>query len=152
MKDFFKQMFATIAGILVLTLVTCILGVMSIVGMVASGSATKNVSDNTVLVINLQGVMEERAEDNIMAELTGQTVQNIGLDDMLNAIEKARNNDNIKGIYIEAGLFSADSYASMQAMRRALADFRKSGKWIVAYGDTYTQGTSNWHRWQTGCC
>ncbi len=98
MKDFFKQMFATIAGILVLTLVTCILGVMSIVGMVASGSATKNVSDNTVLVINLQGVMEERAEDNIMAELTGQTVQNIGLDDMLNAIEKARNNDNIKGI------------------------------------------------------
>lgn len=141
MKDFFKQMFATIAGILVLTLVTCILGVMSIVGMVASGSATKNVSDNTVLVINLQGVMEERAEENIMAELTGQAVQNIGLDDMLNAIEKARNNDNIKGIYIEAGLFSADSYASMQAMRRALADFRKSGKWIVAYGDTYTQGT-----------
>ena len=135
MKDFFKQMFATIAGILVLTLVTCILGVMSIVGMVASGSATKNVSDNTVLVINIQGVMEERAEDNIMAELTGQTVQNIGLDDMLNAIEKARNNDNIKGIYIEAGLFSADSYASMQAMRRALADFKKSGKWIVAYGD-----------------
>ncbi len=141
MKDFFKQMFATIAGILVLTIVTGILGVMSIVGMVASGSATKNVSDNTVLVINLQGVMEERAEDNIMAELTGQTMQNIGLDDMLNAIEKAKNNENIKGIYIEAGLFSVDSYASMQAVRRALADFRKSGKWIVAYGDTYTQGT-----------
>lgn len=141
MKDFFKQVLATITGIILLTVITGILGVMSIIGMVASGSATKNVSDNTVLVINLQGMMEERAEDDFMAELTGQVAQNLGLDDMLGAIEKAKNNDNIKGIYIEAGMFSADSYASMQAMRRALADFKKSGKWIVAYGDTYTQGT-----------
>lgn len=141
MKDFLKQMFATIAGIVVLTVITGILGMMSVIGMIASGSATKNVSDNTVLVINLQGMMEERAEDNFMSEITGQISQNIGLDDMLDAIEKAKNNDNIKGIYIEAGIFSADSYASMQAMRKALADFKKSGKWIVAYGDTYTQGT-----------
>jgi len=141
MKDFFKQMLATIAGIVVLTVVMGVLGVISIIGMVASGSATKNVSDNTVLVINLQGVLEERAESDFMAELTGKMGQNIGLDDMLDAIAKAKSNENIKGIYIEAGMFSADSYASMQAVRRALADFRKSGKWIVAYGDTYTQGT-----------
>lgn len=141
MKDFFKQMLATIAGIVVLFFITAFLGVMSIIGMVASSSATKDVSDNTVLVINLQGLMEERAESNIFAELRGDVAQNIGLDDMLEAIEKAKNNDKIKGIYIEAGMFSADSYASLQALRRALADFRKSGKWIVAYGDTYTQGT-----------
>lgn len=141
MKDFFRQMLATMAGIVLLAVITGILGVMSIIGMVASESATKNVGDNSVLVINLQGVMEERAEEDLMAELTGQVAQNIGLDDVLTAIEKAKENENIKGIYIEAGMFSADSYASMQAVRRALADFRKSGKWIVAYGDTYTQGT-----------
>lgn len=141
MKDFFKQMLATIAGIVVLSVITGIIGVMSIIGMVASGSATKDVSDNTVFVINLNGMMEERAENDLMAELTGQMTQSIGLDDMLAAIEKAKNNDKIKGIYIEAGMFSADSYASLQALRRALADFKKSGKWIVAYGDIYTQGT-----------
>ena len=47
----------------------------------------------------------------------------------------------IKGIYIEAGAFSADSYASLQAIHNALIDFKKSKKWIIAYGDTYTQGT-----------
>ena len=65
----------------------------------------------------------------------------MGLDDMLSSIKKAKENENVKGIYIEAGLFSADSYASLQAIRKALADFKKSGKWIVAYGDTYTQAT-----------
>jgi len=141
MKDFFKYMVASACGILLFMLVVGALGVMSIVGMVASGEATKNVSDNTVLVINLQGSLQERSESNVMNELMGEAGNCIGLDDLLGAIKKAKENKNIKGIYIEAGLFSADSYASMQAVRRSLIDFRKSGKWIVAYGEFYSQGT-----------
>ena len=141
MKDFFKYMAATVVGLIVFTLLTGVLGVMCIAGMIASESSAKDVSDNTVMVLNLSGVLNERSEESIMGQLSGSTVGNMGLDDILDAIKKAKNNDKIKGIYIEAGMFGADSYASMQAIRNALKDFKKSGKWIVAYGDVYTQGT-----------
>ncbi|MDE6003184.1 MAG: signal peptide peptidase SppA, partial [Prevotella sp.] len=85
--------------------------------------------------------LQERSDSNPLAELTGQVGESLGLDDMLSAIRKAKENDDIKGIYIEAGIFAGDSPASMHAIREALLDFKKSGKWIVAYGDSYTQAT-----------
>ena len=140
MKDFFKYMSATVVGLIVFTLITGIIGAMCIVGMIASGSSAKDVSDNSVMVINLSGMLNERSESTFMDEIGGNTVGTIGLDDVLAAIDKAEDNDKIKGIYIEAGMLSADSYASLTAIRNALLDFKKSGKWIVAYGDVYTQG------------
>lgn len=140
MKDFFKYMSATVVGLIVFTLITGIIGAMCIVGMIASGSSAKDVSDNSVMVINLSGMLNERSESTFMDEIGGNTVGTIGLDDVLAAIDKAEGNDKIKGIYIEAGMLSADSYASLTAIRNALLDFKKSCKWIVAYGDVYTQG------------
>ena len=140
MKDFFKYELATIVGIVILFVVMAILGAMSLVGMVASGEATKNVSDNSVLVVNLSGTMEEQAGDNTLNQFLGSAASTMGLQETLEAIQKAKENDNVKGIYIEAGSFSAD-YASLQEVRNALLDFKKSGKWIVAYGDIYTQAT-----------
>lgn len=140
MKDFFKYVLATIVGIVILFVVMAILGAMSLVGMVASGEATKNVSDNSVLVVNLSGTMEEQAGDNTLNQFLGSAASSMGLQETLEAIQKAKENDNVKGIYIEAGSFSTD-YASLQEVRNALLDFKKSGKWIVAYGDIYTQAT-----------
>ena len=114
---------------------------MSLVGMVASGSSAKDVADNTVFVINLEGQLQERSVDNPFSQYLGGAASTIGLDDLLDGIKKAKENDKIKGIYIEAGAFAPDSYASLQAVRKALVDFKKSGKWIVAYGDIYTQAT-----------
>ena len=141
MKDFFKYMSATVVGLIVFTLLTGVIGAMCIVGMIASGSSAKDVSDNSVMVLNMSGMLDERSESSFMDELNGGTVGTIGLDDVLEAIGKAKDNDKIKGIYIEAGMLAADSYASLAAIRNALLDFKKSGKWIVAYGDVYTQGT-----------
>lgn len=141
MKDFFKYMSATVVGLIVFTLLTGVIGAMCIVGMIASGSSAKDVSENSVMVLNMSGMLDERSESSFMDELNGGTVGTIGLDDILEAIGKAKDNDKIKGIYIEAGMLSADSYASLAAIRNALLDFKKSGKWIVAYGDVYTQGT-----------
>ena len=140
MKDFFKYMSATVVGLIVFTLITGVIGAMCIVGMIASGSSAKDVSDNSVMVINLSGMLAERSESTFMDEISGSTLGTIGLDDVLSAIDKAKSNDKIKGIYIEAGMLSADSYASLTAIRNALLDFKKSGKWIVTYGDVYTQG------------
>ena len=141
MKEFMKNVGATVVGIFVFTILLGAIGMMSLVGMVASGSSAKDVADNTVFVINLEGQLQERSVDNPFSQYLGGAASTIGLDDLLDGIKKAKENDKIKGIYIEAGAFAPDSYASLQAVRKALVDFKKSGKWIVAYGDIYTQAT-----------
>jgi len=141
MKDFFKYVLATVVGMLLFSIVMGVFMVMSMVGIVASGEQTKSIKDNSVLVLNLSGTLDERAQADPMAFIKGENTEATGLDDMLAAIRKAKTNDKGKGIYIEAGAFAADSYASLQAVRKALADFRSSGKWIVAYSDSYTQST-----------
>ena len=140
MKDFFKYVGATMLGMVLFSVVMMFFGIISLVGMIASSEQTKSLKDKSVLVINLSGSMAERAETSFMDQLTGNSDKNIGLDQTISAIKKAKDNDKIKGIYIEAGAFTPDSYASMQAVRKALADFKKSKKWIIAYADTYTQG------------
>lgn len=134
-----KQAFATVVGILIFTVAMGIIGVISILGMVASTDSTPKVADNSVLVLNLNGVMQERSEDDIYGFLTGGEMSSLGLDDLAEAIDKAKTDDNVKGIYIEAGMFAPDGPASVQALREKLVEFKKSGKWIVAYGDQYTQ-------------
>lgn len=140
MKEFFKYVFASAVGMLVFFIIIGIIGAMSIVGMISSSQATQTVTDNSVLVLNLSGEMNEQAGDNVFGQLTGNVYNNLGLEETLSAIKKAKENEKIKGIYIEAGAFSSD-FASAQELRNTLLDFKKSGKWIIAYGDTYTQGT-----------
>lgn len=136
-----KYTLATIVGIFITTVIMGVIGVISIIGMAAASETTTEVKDNSVFVLSLSGGLEERAKDNVLAQLTGKVDESIGLDDILSAIDKAKDNDKIKGIYIQAGMFSSDSPASSKAIRDKLAEFRKSGKWIVAYGDDYTQTT-----------
>lgn len=140
MKSFLKQVTATVVGILLFFIIIGVFSVMSIVGMIASEEATKTVAKNSVLVIDLKGMIAERSEDNIFGQFLGNEVATTGLDDIVSAIKKAKDNDNVKGIYIEAGVVDANGYASLQEIRNALVDFRKAGKWIVAYADNYTQG------------
>lgn len=140
MKNFFKQVLATVVGLIAFGAIVTFMGIISIVGMIASGDSTPEVSNNSVMVLNLSGVIDEQGQEDFLGTLTGNTMSNLGLDNMLSAIKKAKDNDKIKGIYIEAGISQA-GYATMQEIRNALLDFKKKGKWIVAYGDTYTQGT-----------
>ena len=139
MKDFIKNVGATIVGILLFGIIIGIFGVMSLVGMVASGQATKNVKENSVLVLKLQGDLQEQAQDDVLGQLTGNTFNSLGMDAISSAIKKAKVNKDIKGIYLETGILSAD-VAQLQELRDQLVNFKKSGKWIVAYSDNYTQG------------
>ena len=139
MKDFIKYVFATVTGIVVFSLIMGILFVISLVGLAASSASTVPVEKNSVFTLMLSGQVDERAEEDIMGQLSGQISENLGLDDIISAIKKAKENEDIKGIYIETGLFAIDTPASAHAIREALLDFKKSGKWIVAYGDSYTQ-------------
>lgn len=136
-----KYVLATVVGLIVFGIVIALLSVMSLVGMVASGEQARNVSDNSVFVIELSGALSEQASADGMLSIASLTSgdKGLGMQQLLEAIGKAKENDRIKGIYLEAGALSAD-YAQLQELRAALEDFRKSGKWIVAYGDIYTQG------------
>ena len=139
MKDFIKNVLATMVGMFGFLIVMGVIGMMSIIGMIASGNAAQNVEKNSVFVLNLSGTISEQGSENPLSMFTGDNSLNSGLNDILSSIKKAKANDEIKGIYIEAGALMTN-YATLQEIRNALADFRKSGKWIVAYGDFYTQG------------
>lgn len=139
MKDFIKNVLATMVGMFGFFIVMGVIGMMSIIGMIASGNAAQNVEKNSVFVLNLSGTISEQGSENPLSMFTGDNSLNSGLNDILSSIKKAKANDDIKGIYIEAGALAAN-YATLQEIRNALADFRKSGKWILAYGDFYTQG------------
>lgn len=139
MKDFLKMTLATIVGIIALSVIMGILGLFSLIGMIASSETSTVVKENSVFTLSLNSAIQERAKEDPFAQFTGQETGATGLDDILNAIDKAKNNDDIKGIYIEAGMFNPDAPASTQAIRNKLADFKESGKWIIAYGEQYTQ-------------
>ena len=117
--------------------------VISLLGMVASDSASTKVKENSVFVLKLDGVIDERAEAGspLDALLDMGDMSSMGLDDLISSIRKAKDNDDIKGIYLEGGVASFDSPATAQQLRDALKDFKKSGKWIVAYADQYMQGS-----------
>jgi len=140
MKDFFKNVLATAVGVLLVGFITGFFMVVSLVGMALSQSETAPVADNSVLVLRLTGSLSERANDDVLASLFGDRIPKLGLATMTEAIRQAKESDKVKGIYIEAGAFAPDSYASLAAIRRELEEFRKTGKWIIAYGDSYTQG------------
>ncbi|MBR7166312.1 MAG: signal peptide peptidase SppA [Bacteroidaceae bacterium] len=139
MKDFLKTIAACFIGILMAGLVLPIVGIIGIAIIAASSESTTTIVDNSVLYLDFKGVLMERAEENPFASLMGNDYKEYGLDDILATIKEAKEDSRIKGIYLQAGIMEASS-ASLEEIRHALADFKESGKFIVAYGDQYSQG------------
>ena len=144
MKQFFKIMLATMCGLLLFCIVgTCVLtGAIGAIASQSSDTETK-LKAHSVYQIKLSGVLVEQAENDeyeaALAEALGRTTTSqIGLNDILDNIKKAKEDPNIDGIYLYGGSLSA-GFASMHAIREALQDFRESGKFVVAYADNYGQ-------------
>ena len=115
--------------------------VSTVIGLAGMQSSTTKVEKNSVLVINLTGIISERTDGNPLTELlAGSIAESQSLENILKAISHAQEDDNIKGIYIEAGTLVGAAPATLQEIRKALSDFKKSKKFIVSYGDMYTQG------------
>ncbi len=139
MKEFFKYVLATIVGIILTSIIFTIITIVSVAGMVANEGTSGSVPKNSVLRIKLQGEIVDRAgEGSPMDFLNYGEDFTIGLDQALDALKKAAKNDRVKGIYLEAGSLGAYP-ADLQELRRALVEFKESGKWIVAYGDSYSR-------------
>lgn len=135
MKDFFKNVFATMLGLFLFGIVMSFMGLMCLIGIIASSSSTTKIEDNSVLVLKLDGSMTEQEEENMMNSLQG--ISSLSFEGTMKAIKKAKDDDKVAGIYLEAGQFGAD-LAQAEEIEKALLDFRKSGKWIIAYGENYS--------------
>lgn len=136
MKDFLKFTFASVIGVILAGVVFTILGIITLVGIVASSDTETVVKDNSIFVLDFKGSLSERVQENPLQQLLGEEFEAYGLDDILASIKKAKDNDKIKGIYIQPSYLEA-SYASLEEIRNALLDFKESGKFIVAYADQY---------------
>ena len=146
MKDFLKYVFATVVGLGLAMLLMFVIFFVSIIGMAAGEGATATVKKGSVLRINLNGVLEERADNQdplslAMAGLMGDDATTLGLDQLLDAVAEAAKNDKVEGIYMEVGSgFGGGTPAMLQELRQALLKYKESGKWIFAYGDIYSEG------------
>lgn len=138
MKEFFKFTLATILGLLVTGFIFMIIGIASVAGLLASSETETTVHNNSVFVLDLQGSIAERYQPTPIDQLLDEEQSVYGLNDISASIEKAKENDQIKSIYLNVGNFSSGS-ASLQEIRQALADFKESGKFIIAYGGGYSQ-------------
>ena len=103
MKDFLKFSLATIVGLIAFTIIVTIISIVSLVGIAASSNTTTTVSENSIFKLELKGEVTERLADNPFESLISEEQVALGLDDILSSIQKAADNEYIKGIYLEAG-------------------------------------------------
>lgn len=139
MKQFLKYTLAAALGTLISIAALGFLGILFISMLLISGSTTPSIRPDTVLKIDLNGVLEERYSDSPLNELLGNDYPTTGLEQTLNSIYRAASEKNIKAIYLDAGALSQATPAMAEEIRMALADFKKSGKPVFSYGDNYSQ-------------
>jgi protease IV len=142
MKQFLKFTLASMLGVFIaLALIFLIL--LGIAGAISTSDKTATIEENSILKISLDGTVQEQSVDNpfdftIPGLPMDAKLENQGLDDILAAIKKAKTNEKIRGIYLVSGVLNA-GMATAEEIRNALIDFKKSGKFIIAYGEFMDQ-------------
>ena len=136
MKTFLKLFLASALGTVFAGGVLLILSISAIISL---SSSSKPPADSPILKIDLSGIISERESYNpLYATILNLGLKTQGLNDILAAIKNAKNDDKIKGIYLNAGI-AQTGIAAMQEIRNALIDFKESGKFVVAYGEIISQ-------------
>ena len=136
MKSFIKYTMATVVGIFLTMMLFTIISIISLAGMMATEGMSAPIKEKSILRLDLSGTLAERSESNPFAVLMGKENTALSLEDALLALDKAAKNENIIGVYLEGGSMGANP-GMAQELRQALVEFKESGKWVVAYGDSY---------------
>lgn len=142
MKQFFKFVFASMVGIILASIILFVILIGGITAVVSSADSKVEVKENTILHVNLNLPITERSSSSPLDNLDigpFKGDKQIGLNDILSSIKEAKKDDNIKGIYLDVS-YMMTGLATIEEIRNALLDFKKSGKFIVAYSEVYSQG------------
>jgi protease-4 len=141
--SFGKAFFSSCLGALAALILFCVLSVFILSGVIAALGSEKEVlvKDNSVLHLKLDAEITELQRENPLAglPLPGGDVENVGLLQLKEAIAHAKDDKNIMGIYLEVS-YPAAGFSTLEEIRASLIDFRKSGKWVIAYGITMSEG------------
>jgi protease-4 len=140
MKQFFKFVFATMLGVVLTTVILALIIVGIIVA--ASGEKEVEVEPGSVLHMAFTTPITERTPNNPLAGLSFlglNSDKSTGLNDILANIKKAKTDPNIKGIFLDES-YMTSGQATTEEIRNALINFKKSGKFVIAYSEIYTQG------------
>jgi len=143
MKGFFKYFLASFLAVCVALVVLTLIGLGSITALVSSKPEVIKLKPNTVLVLDLNRKVTERSIDNPLEIFDYQSMgleNTIGLYDIIHNIDRASKDPNIDGILLKTGL-SGPGISTLDEIREALASFRKSGKFVIAYSEMYSQGS-----------
>jgi len=140
MKQFFKFMFASMLGFFLMLIIVSIIFVTVVVSLVAMATTEEVVTpQNCILQIKLDRPLSDRGPKNpIFIDLFSRSKRD-GLTDILYTIHKAKDDDNIKGILLDLSVIPA-GISTIDEIRDALIDFKKSGKFIYSYSEFYSQG------------
>lgn len=137
MKSFFKSFFASLLAMFIF----CILGFFILIGLVASLSSTEKptIGENGVLVLDLTNSFKEQAIENPLAFLNkSEDIDVPSLYNVQRLLKHAKNDANIKGVYMLCAN-NPNGYGASEELRRAILDFKTSGKFVIAFGETITQ-------------
>ena len=138
MKDFFKYVLATVVGLILTWFFAMFMFFVMMIFSLALGSVAPSVSKDSVLHIPLSGSIVERAEENPIDFLMGRSEKQLTVSDILDALKVAAENKRVEGVYLDCGLLQTD-YAIAEEIHAAVKAFKESGKFVVAYGDSYSQ-------------
>ncbi len=139
MGQFFKFLFASCLGVILAILVITGISIAIFGNLANQANQPKTVKSNTVLYLDFDQTIPDRTNNVQPTTFKLNEEKILGLQDMLRTIENAKNDKNIKGIFLESDWIPA-GFASASALRQALADFKEEGKFIVSYAKFYTQG------------
>lgn len=140
MKQFFKFMFASCLGMTIFTVLVGLIGIGILTQVAKSAEKAEEITPNTVLKISLSSLVPERTNNAAINPYEFNTSDVIGLQEMIETIERAKDDDDIKGIYLELGNPQL-GFAGMSVLRRAIEDFQTNddNKFVIAYADNYSQ-------------
>ncbi|MBR4583354.1 MAG: signal peptide peptidase SppA [Bacteroidales bacterium] len=139
MNKFWKVMLAVVVGVIIVHILYGVIFLLICLSAVGSSSSDVTVKDNSVLKISLTADMPDKVTDGMGFDFMSMTtVKQIGLNDALKSIEKAKTDDRIKGIYLDMDGASAGT-ATIEELRNKLIEFKESGKFIISYATAYSQ-------------
>lgn len=141
MKEFFKFMFASMLGFLLTCVILFFVMLLIISSAISMGKKeVVIVPENSVLHMKLTQPVPERTPKipDFFSLMDPEMEKTLGLKDLLGNIEKAKNDDHIKGIYLDLSIIPA-GFSALDDIRSGLIDFKESGKFIICYGDMMTQ-------------
>lgn len=140
MRNFLKITFASCLGVIIAGFVIFGIGGIVIGRLVSKADSAEKVKANTVLSMKFDHLIPEKTNNLPVDPFNFNPDKILGLHDIIDAIEFAKTDDNIKGIYLDLSNIQAGR-ATAASLRQALIDFKSDGKFVTAYSKYYTQST-----------